>query len=120
MAEDRYISVFADLRAIMLAVVDQALDVTRDKPGDLVVRTKALDAKGQPGWFGTVTIKKQYVAFHLMPLYERQDLLEEIEEPLASRRHGKTCFNFKSRDERCYEQLGDLVGRMHADVSGNA
>lgn len=55
--------------------------------------TRALDAEGKQGWFGIVNIKKSYVAFHLMPLYERQGVLDALEEPPAGRRHGKTCFN---------------------------
>jgi hypothetical protein len=119
MADDRFAAVFSQLRDIMLSVVDEDLDVTRDEPGDLVVRTRSLDAKGQQGWFGTVTIKKSYVAFHLMALYERQALLESLEEPLAAHRHGKTCFNFKSGDRQAFVQLRELVSRMHSEVAGN-
>ena len=119
MAEKRFDPVYSRLREIMLSVVDEHLDVTHDDPCDLVVRTRELDAKGQQGWFGTVNIKKSYVAFHLMPLYDRQAVLDELEEPLAARRHGKTCFNFKQEDERAYAQLQDLVRRMHAEVAGD-
>lgn len=119
MAEKRFDPVYSRLCEIMLSVVDEHLDVTHDDPCDLVVRTRELDAKGQQGWFGTVNIKKSYVAFHLMPLYDRQGVLDELEEPLASRRHGKTCFNFKQEDERAYAQLQDLVRRMHAEVAGD-
>lgn len=117
MADERFGPVYSRLREIMLSVVDEHLDVTRDKTGDLVVRTHTLDARGQQGWFGTVNIKKSYVAFHLMPLYERQGLLDELEEPLAGRRHGKTCFNFKSSDEPTYAQLQGLVRRVHRAIT---
>lgn len=119
MAEQRFDHVYSRLRHIMLCIIDEHLDVARDEPGDLVIRTRAVDAKGQQGWFGTVNIKKSYVAFHLMPLYDRQKVLDELEEPLAARRHGKTCFNFKTEDERAYVQLQDLVRRMHAEVAEN-
>lgn len=60
---------FAGLRTIMLAAA-AGLVVTRDEPGDVVVRTAAIDpGTGEPGWFGTVTVKKSYVAYHLIPLY---------------------------------------------------
>ena len=119
MADERFDPIYSHLREVMLSAVDEHLDVTRDEPGDLVVRTRTLDAKGQQGWFGTVNIKKSYVAFHLMPLYDRQGVLDELEEPLAARRHGKTCFNFKQEDEGAYAQLQDLVSRMHAEVAGD-
>ena len=117
MADERFGPVYSRLREILLSVVDKDLDVTRDEPGNLVVRTRAVDAKGQQGWFGTVNIKKSYVAFHLMPLYERQGWLDELEEPLAGRRHGKTCFNFKSADESAFAQLQGLVRRVHGAIA---
>lgn len=55
-----------------------------------------------------------------MPLYERQGALDELEEPLAGRRHGKTCFNFKQEDEQAYAQLQDLVGRIHGTIINGA
>lgn len=111
--------VFAALRRIML---EQAtgLDVTRDAPGDLVVRTLTRDAKGEAGWFGTVTIKKSYVAFHLMPLYVRPDLAEDLSPELARRRQGKTCFNFKRVETALFEQLRELTVRSRQALDAGA
>ena len=120
MADERFDPIYSRLREIMLSAVDEHLDVTRDEPGDLVVRTRTHDAKGQQEWFGTVNIKKSYVAFHLMPLYERQALLEELAEPLAARRHGKTCFNFNSEDEQAYTQLQELVRSARGTITNGA
>lgn len=108
---------FEALRAVALRHAD-GLDVTRDAPGDLVVRTRALDGKGQPGWFATVTVKKSYVAFHLPPLYERPDLAESLSEPLMKRRQGKTCFNLKSPDPALIEELEALTARVRGAVEG--
>lgn len=84
--------------------------VTRDAPGDLVVRTKGIDPKtGEPGWFGTVTTKKTYVAYHLMPLYGSAALAELISPELAKRKQGKTCFNFKSVDDDLFAELARLT-----------
>ena len=61
-------SVYARLRTVMLDNAPGQV-VAKDDAGDLVVRTAAVDPKtGQPGWFGTVTIKKSYVAYHLIPV----------------------------------------------------
>lgn len=105
--------VFHDLRARMLRHAD-GLSVTRDNPGDLVVRTPDLDAKGQPGWFGTVTIKKSYVAYHLSALYERQAMADDISPELTRRRQGKTCFNFKKPEPALFDELEALTARVRA------
>jgi hypothetical protein len=114
---DEFGPVFERLRAIMQAAAgDQAVD--RDAPGDLVVRTHDVDPKtGAPGWFGTVTIKKSYVAYHLMPLHAQPDLAADISERLAKRRQGKTCFNFKAIDPDLFAELADLTQRARDSLN---
>ncbi|WBH16446.1 hypothetical protein [Sphingomonas radiodurans] len=109
-------AVFATLRQTMLGVAGDQM-IERDAPGDLVVRTNAIDAKtGKPGWFGTVTVKKSYVAYHLMPLYTAPELAEGISPALEKRRQGKTCFNFKMIDQALFDELAALTGRAHATL----
>ncbi len=109
MTANDFDAAFAALRAIMLRR-PAGLVVTRDAPGDLVVRTEALDSKtGEPGWFGTVTVKKGYVAYHLMPLYTRPELADGLSAELAKRRQGKTCFNFKRPDPALFAELERLT-----------
>ena len=101
--------VYARLREIMLAAAGD-LPVTRDEPGELVVRTHAIDVKTrEPGWFGMVAIKKSYVSYHLIPLYEHPALASDLGEALAKRRQGKTCFNFKSIDATTIDELAILT-----------
>lgn len=107
--------VFQALRPLLLAHAEGLL-VTRDAPGDLVVRTPAVDAKGEPGWFGTVTVKKSYVAVHLLPLYYHPALAEELSPGLTRRRQGKTCFNFKRVEPELFEELSDLMARVRRVV----
>lgn len=103
--------VFGQLRAIMLRAAT-GTTVARDLPGDLELRTPAVDPKtGEPGWFGTVTVKKSYVAYHLMPLYEHPELADDLSESLAKRRQGKTCFNFKRTDPALFAELEALTTR---------
>lgn len=102
---------FARLRALMLAAAPQ-MTVARDEAGALELRTPQVDPKtGQPGWFGTVTIKKSYVAVHLMPLYCDPELAADISPALARRRQGKTCFNFSKADETLFAELEALMRR---------
>jgi hypothetical protein len=104
-------AVYGRLRSIML---DEAggLVVARDGPGDLEIRTPGVDPKtGQPGWFGAVTIKKSYVAYHLIPLYADPGLADGLSAALTRRRQGKTCFNFKSPDPELLAELAALTGR---------
>jgi len=103
--------VFAELRRMMLDVAPK-MTVARDEPGNLILRTPQIDPKtGEPGWFGTVTIKKSYVAYHLMPLYARPELADGLSEALTRRRQGKTCFNFKRADDELFAELRALTER---------
>lgn len=102
------------LRDIMLAESGSQV-LTRDAPGDLVLRTQQIDPKtGERGWFGTVTIKKSYVAYHLMPLYAEPALANGISAALAKRRQGKTCFNFRTIDESLFAELAGLTRQAAA------
>jgi hypothetical protein len=107
---------FAALRAIMLEA-GQGMVIARDHPGDLELRTPDIDPKtGKPGWFGTVTTKKSYVAYHLVPLYAEPSLADGISPALAKRRQGKTCFNFKAADPALFEEIRVLSERCAAHV----
>ena len=46
-------------------------------------------------YFGGIEIKKNYVSFHLMPVYMYQELIDSVPEILKNRMQGKSCFNFK-------------------------
>ena len=108
-------AVFAELRGIMLAVAGD-LAVARDEPDDLVVRTHEPDPKtGEPGWFGTVTTKKSYVSYHLIPLYADPALADGLSDALA-RRQGKTCFNFKQPDAALFGELAELTRKVRGAV----
>lgn len=111
-----FAAAYADLRALMLRASEGAgVTVAKDETGDLTLRTIALDPKtGEPGWFGTVTAKRAYVAFHLMPLYTAPELAEGLSPELAKRRQGKTCFNFKRPDPALFAELEQLTRRAAA------
>jgi hypothetical protein len=100
--------VFSELRAIMLPYA-QKLDCTADQPDEILVNTTHIQKNKQPLWFGGVQIKKNYVSYHLMPVYVNPDLLASISPELKKRMQGKSCFNFKSVDAELFAELAQLT-----------
>lgn len=107
-------SVFTALRTIMLeAGVGRV--VACDEPGNLVLHVGSLDPKtDKPEWFGAVTVKKSYVSYHLIPLYNDPSLGLDLSEGLSKRRQGKSCFNFKAPDNALFAELAELTRRANA------
>ena len=102
-------TVFLRLRNIMLEAAP-GTTIAKDAPGTLELRTKKVDLKTkQQEWFGTGTIKKAYVAYHLMPLYNQPKLGDDISPGLAKRKQGKTCFNVTRTDEQLFSELSCLT-----------
>lgn len=54
-------------------------------------------------------VGKNYVSFHLMPIYGCPKLLESASEKLRARMQGKSCFNFKAVDAALFEELERLT-----------
>ena len=102
--------VFDALRAIMEPHT-RALDIKHDAPGNFYVDTFHVMKNNKPLWFGAVQIKKNYVSYHLMPVYVNPNLLEGMSAELRKRMQGKSCFNFKIVDERLFKELATLTKR---------
>ena len=64
-------------------------------------------------WFGAVQIKKNYVSYHLMPVYMYSDLVKGISHELKKRMQGKSCFNFKEIDKDLFKLLAELTKKSH-------
>jgi hypothetical protein len=62
----------------------------------------------QPLWFGGVQIMKNYVSYHLIPMYGQR---AQVSPRLQKRMQGKTCFNFTSIDESLFKELDQLTRR---------
>lgn len=60
-------------------------------------------------FFGAVNIKKNYVSFHLMPVYIFPELLKNISPELKKRMQGKSCFNFKTIKASEIKELDNLT-----------
>ena len=60
-------------------------------------------------FFGAAQIKKNYVSFHLMPVYMYPDLLKNISPELKKHMQGKSCFNFKEIETSLFDELSQLT-----------
>ena len=99
--------VFAQLRGIM-ATHGPALAVKTDTSDNYYVNsTKPYNKKDL--FFGAVQSKKNYVSYHLFPLYMFPELLKGVSPELKKRMQGKTCFNFASVEEGLFGELAALT-----------
>ncbi len=89
----------------------RSLVVAKDEPGDFLLVTTKEDHRGQPMYFGGVTIRKSYVSFHLMPVYVEPQLLDGVSPGLKKRMQGKSCFNFKQVEPEFFDELKPLVAK---------
>lgn len=105
---DAFPAVFLELRRL-LATHAPPLTVAADATDDfqVVAAPSAKYPAGHP--FGVVRIKKNYVSYHLFPIYMFPDLLEPASDALRKRMQGKNCFNFASEDPALFEELGVLT-----------
>jgi hypothetical protein len=99
---------FKRLRTIFKPL-EKDLAIKTDEPGKYYLISKKLNEKKQEVWFGGVEIKKNYVSFHLVPLYFFPILLDGISPELKKRLTGKACFNFKKPDDANFAALENLT-----------
>jgi hypothetical protein len=100
--------VFARLKAI-LAKHGKKASVVHDTADHFYLNEAAPDAKGKPVFLAAAKVGAGKVAFHLMPVYAKPELLNEITPELKKRMQGKSCFNFSSVDEDLLRELEQLV-----------
>jgi hypothetical protein len=102
------LATFAALRAI-LSEFDGKLRVSKDEPGKYQLVSLEPTYKGRPMYFGGVLIQKNYVSFHLMPLYACPGLERDLSPELRKRKQGKSCLNFTEPDLLLFVQLAALT-----------
>ena len=108
MAED-FEKVFKRLKPI-LQTFESNLTVKFNEPGKYyLISNKPFNKREL--WFGGVEIKKNYVSFHLVPLYMFPELLDDISPELKKRMQGKACFNFKNADDKIFADLANLTSK---------
>ena len=106
--DDEFIEVFNELRKIYAKYIKKLI-ATIDREDKLYLNTKFIMKNNQPMYFGGLDIKKNYVSFHLMPIYVFPELLDSISPDLKKRMQGKSCFNFKIIDKDLFKELKTLV-----------
>ena len=100
-------NVFVQLKSILNPYAE-SLDCKIDQSDNFYLDTKHIMKNGKPLFFGAVQIKKNYVSYHLMPVYVFRELLENISPQLKRRMQGKSCFNFTKVDTALFEELAEL------------
>ena len=107
-------TVFTALRERMLRSAS-GMRPAEDAPGSLVMKTPWDEpGKREPAWFGAVQRKKNYVSYHLMPLYVFPALRTGVAPALGKRMQGKSCFNFKTLDPELFDGLEALTAACAA------
>ena len=100
--------VFQELKEI-ISNYSQHLDLVTDDELSYFLNTHHIMKNKKPMFFGAVQIKKNYVSYHLMPVYVDVSLLENISDPLRKRMQGKSCFNFKIIEKELFSELALLT-----------
>ena len=105
---DDFNQVFAKLKAIFKPYAKK-MDVVQDTKNSYLLNTRHLMKNKQPLCFGGVRLGKAYVSFYLMSVYVSSDLMKGMSPELKRRMQGKSCFNFKTVDEKLFKELAKLT-----------
>ncbi|HYG59194.1 MAG TPA: hypothetical protein VD902_14125 [Symbiobacteriaceae bacterium] len=101
-------TVFQRLRSILLPYAPR-LAVKTDDDSLFYLDTHHVMKNKSPLFFGGVQIKKNYVSYHLFPIYVYPELLDDLSPELRKRMQGKSCFNFTRIEEQLAEELARLT-----------
>jgi hypothetical protein len=88
--------------------------VVIDKEDNFYLNTHHIMKNKKPMYFASSEVNKNYVSFHLMPVYVFPELLKEISPELKKRMQGKSCFNFKKVDRALFDELKALTQAGYA------
>jgi hypothetical protein len=106
-----FAATFAALRAI-LEPYAKRLTVTVDKPGHFELASPTMtDRIGRPLFCAAVQINKNYVSYHLVPVYGNPALRNSLSPALRKRMQGKSCFNFTTVEPDQLEELAAVTKR---------
>ena len=106
---DDFPATFTTLRAL-LKPYERHFTVIADKPDTYYLATKtSKTTSGAAIWFGGVQIKKNYVSFHLIPVYATPALRKGVSPSLLKRMQGKSCFNFTAIEPAHVKELEALT-----------
>lgn len=109
MAGTRFAETFAALRAI-LEPHAKSMTVAVDKPGLYQLASPTMtDRVGRPLLCAWVQVNRNYVSYHLMPLYMKTSLRDSLSPALKTRMQGKSCFNFTSIESEQLKELSEIT-----------
>jgi|GEM_PF-256100 len=100
--------VFESLKTLFLPYA-KSLEVVTDSADNYYLDTHHIMKNKKPLFFGAVNVKKNYVSYHLMPVYVNPSLLDSMSDALKKRMQGKSCFNFKSIETDLIDELAALT-----------
>ena len=103
-------AVFSVLRGVLTRHASR-LDVQHDAPGAYTLNAAYSEKWKKVILFGSVQKMKNYISYHLFPVYMFADLLDSISPELRKRMQGKNCFNFTSVSEVQRVELEQLTDR---------
>jgi hypothetical protein len=107
-AKQDFAAVFASLRKLLDPFLGE-IQVQTDKPGNYHTEIPTIFHRGKPLYFAGLRTGKNYVSFHLLPVYGAPELLKGMSPALKKRMQGNACFNFTMVDEACFAELARLT-----------
>jgi hypothetical protein len=111
---DPFRTTFNALRALLTPYAETYPPVV-DEPGKYYLASKRSKTRsGSAIWFGGVEIRKNYVSFHLTPVYANPGLLKDASASLLNRKQGKSCFNFTAIEPAHVKELEALTRKGFA------
>ena len=108
MADKEFDQVFAELKSILKPYAKK-MNVAQDTDTYYLLNGRFIMKNKQPLCFAGVRWGKNYVSYHLMPVYASPALLKTISPELKKRMQGKACFNFKKIDSTLFAELKTLT-----------
>jgi hypothetical protein len=100
--------VFQALKKI-LAPYEKNLQVQAIKAIFYALVTQKPVHNGKTIWFAAIRVGKNYVSYHLMPVYRNAAMQRRIPPELKRRMQGKACFNFTEVEPAIFQQLAELT-----------
>ena len=103
-----FITSFNSIKSI-LKKYEKSLRIIADSNDNYCLNAGYDEKRKADIYFGGVQIKKNYVSFHLMPVYVNPNLLQKLSPELKKRMQGKSCFNFKVIEKKLITELSMLT-----------
>lgn len=107
-SKEDFQAVFERLKSI-LQNFESRLLLKVDKPGSYSLDAPYSEKYKKELLFAAAQVKKNYVSYHLFPVYMFPELLKGISPKLKKRMQGKSCFNFTSIDKELLSELKQLT-----------